>query len=90
MTIINKSFDCYEKLLILVLDEETEIVDVIVIILYNVKRRGGKEVKGIGIKGWGSCYQARDQSGSGLATMSKTHAFQVNMGFLSFFHKGFG
>jgi hypothetical protein len=32
MTIMNKSFVCYEKLLILVLDEETEIVDVIVII----------------------------------------------------------
>jgi hypothetical protein len=28
-------------------------------------------VKGVGVKGWGSCYQAGDQSGWEFATMSK-------------------
>jgi hypothetical protein len=67
---------------------ETEIVDVVVVIKCNVNRGSGKEVKGVGIKGWGSCYHARDQSGWGFATMSKTLAFQVSMGFFSSFSQG--
>jgi hypothetical protein len=55
----------------------------------------------MGLKGWGrgegsqnqevgSCYQTRNQSGWGFATMSKTSDFQVSLGFFLFlpFHKG--
>jgi hypothetical protein len=35
-------------------------------------------VKGVRVKGRGSCYQARDLSGWGFATMSKILALQVS------------
>ncbi len=34
------------------------------------------------VKGWGSCYQARDQRGWEFATMSKKLALQVSWGSL--------
>jgi hypothetical protein len=37
-------------------------------------------VKGVRVKGWGSCYQTRDQVGWGFATMRKILAFQVSWG----------
>ncbi len=58
--------------------KKTKIVDVVVVIQCSVGWRGGKGVKGVRVKGWSSCYQARDQSGWGFATKSKTLAFQVS------------
>jgi hypothetical protein len=48
----------------------------------------GKGVKRIRVNGWGSWYQAGDQSGWEFATMSKKLALQVSQGLL-FFCKGF-
>jgi hypothetical protein len=73
--------------------KKTVIVDVVVVnsVMGLKGPRGGKGVKGVGIEGWDSCYQARDQSGWGFASMSKTLDLQVSWGFPSFpsFDKGF-
>jgi hypothetical protein len=66
--------------------KKTVIVDVV--ITHNVGQRGGKGVRGNRKLRVGSCYQARDQSGWGFATMSKTSAFQVSGNFFYHFHKG--
>jgi hypothetical protein len=59
--------------------KKTVMIDVVVV--NNViGLKGWERGEGVRIKGWGSCYQARDQSGWGFATMSKTSAFQVSWG----------
>ncbi len=58
---------------------KTVIVDVIVNSVMGL--RGWGRVKGVKIKGWGSC------CGWGFATMSKTLAFQISRGFLYFFKR---
>jgi hypothetical protein len=46
--------------------------------------RGGKGLKGVKAKGWGSCYQNGDQGGWEFVTTSKKLALQVSGGSLSF------
>jgi hypothetical protein len=59
--------------------KKTVIFDVVVVNSV-LGLKGWEGVKRVGIKGWGRCYQARDQSGWGFATMSKTPDFQVKLG----------
>ncbi len=44
-------------------------------------------MKGAKVKGWGSCYQAGDQSGGEITNVSKKLALQVSQGSL-FFARG--
>jgi hypothetical protein len=66
--------------------KKTEIVDVIVVkkAMWAEGGGGGEGVKGARVKGWGSSYQIRDQSGWEFATMSRKLAFQVSRGSLLF------
>jgi hypothetical protein len=63
--------------------KKTEIVDVVVVI-YGLKGVGGGE-RILESKGESSWFQARDLSGWGFATMSKTSVFQVVGFFFLFF-----
>jgi hypothetical protein len=62
----------------------TVIVDVVVVNSVMWAEGVGRGVKGVRVKGWGSCYQAGDQSGWEFATMSKKLALQVSRGSLFF------
>jgi hypothetical protein len=62
------------------------IVDVVIVNSVMLAEMAGNGVKGAWVKGWGSCYQAMDQSGGEFATMSKILALQVSQGSLLFMH----
>jgi hypothetical protein len=69
-------------------EEDPEIVDVVVVNSIMLAEGGGEGVKGARVKGWGSSYQARDQSGWEFAPMSKNLVFQVSRGSSLFFARG--